>query len=176
MKDLKYIVETSILGDIEDTLSRGEADIQKSYKIPTEKDFVKNPYASSNQSAFWDISFCIEKYKKQYPRILDHDWKYLEFKLLNIESKTYELYVFFAEKPSLPTRSKRIIGWRATNNKYGYYLKGDIKTCKKIVINLINILANSNTALNELFKYANDNIHKSSNPNLIDDKNLLDLK
>ena len=137
MKTLKE----SLLGDIDDTINRGENDI---YNIPSIDDFQQDPYHRRNFFIPWWIPHLMQKYRSKYPEIIkpgfdgigfyiDKEWK--ELKLYLINNINYNKLLKIS-----------LFAWTDTP------ITGKIDNNKKEVIEMITKLAKEHKYLDRFFK------------------------
>lgn len=146
LKTIYNIYNESILDDVEISLNKDAK--SEIFKIPTIKDFVKNPYNYGMSNVSWDLSNVIDIYKKKYPQLLNKDWHYLHFVIMKDVDKKRAIYVYFAETSDPVTKKIRMMGWEEI-------VSYNMKQCKEWIIKLINHLAENPEKLDEFFKHAN---------------------
>ena len=168
MKDLKTILEASILGDIEDAIKSIDDDLKKVYYIPQLKDFKKcKMYGEKYETWYvdWNIDWWIKEYNMDMSKYeyafrfytLDKTKYILRFVLTLEEkyllTKKWSLSIHLIEKDQefrKPENEDRLYGWHGWETKENLYsyiepylVKGNINNHKQRVIDLINDLADT---------------------------------
>lgn len=144
MKTLKE----SLLSDIEDTLANGEKDINTALKIPSVKDFVKNPYNGKQTSVTWICPRIVEKYKTKYPDMVNDKWTGFEFMLDVYNSRMTDLHILLTDSTEFISHKKILGGWCDT------FTGANLRNYKKMTIDIINTLAKKPELLDKVMEHA----------------------
>lgn len=167
MKTLKkYLNESSILDEIEDTIENGEEAIKKIYYIPQVKDFKKcKMYGNKYETYYidWNIDWWIVDYDIDMSKF-DYAFRFASRKdteyvlrfVLTLEEKhifgnKWSLSLHLIEKDQefrVPEHEDRLYGWygwednKLDNINYPYLvIKGNINKYLQKIVDLINDLA-----------------------------------
>ena len=159
------LIETSILGDIEDTIENGEDAIKKIYYIPQVKDFKKcRMYGQKYETYYvdWNIDWWIVDYDIDMSKF-EYGFRFMHRKetgyvlrfVLTLEEKRilgnkWSLSLHLVEKAQEfrgPEHEDRLYGWHGwegsktdINSPY-LVIKGNINKYLQKIIDLINDLA-----------------------------------
>lgn len=162
----------SLLGDLEDNLANGDKDMIESMNIPTVKDFEKYAYNRDMCYVDWFYPNLSELLKK-YPKINTNNYNAIRFILNNGFKHSCLLNIGLTNNP------KTLFGQSTTNHLYGWssaFSWSNLRTYKKMTINIIDKLAKNPALLDEVLKHANycqdfaerDEYSKYKNKNLYD--------
>lgn len=167
MKTLKE----SLLSGMEDTLARGEKDIETALHIPTVKDFIKNPYFGKQSSVKWMCPFILDTYKKKYPEMVSDKWTGIEFILETYNSRMTDLHIYLTDSTEFISHKKVLGGWTDT------FTGSNLRTYKKMTIEIIESLAKNTKLLDKIMEHAFESfkLSKSGNSYLTDVYSLYSL-
>lgn len=144
---MKHLKE-SLLSDMEDTLSRGEQDLIDALQLPTIKDFIKNPYNTKMHSVKWMCTDIINKYKQKYPSMIADEFIGFELMLDASWSRVVDLHIYLTNSRDFVSHKKVLPGW------YDTFIGSDVRTYKKMTIDIIKALAKNPDILDKLMDHA----------------------
>ena len=125
------------------------ANVEAALNIPTAKDFVTNEYHKKMVGVLWDCELLLDQYRSKYPNLLK-DWDSIQFQL-DTEYRVVDVHTFFCKKSDMHGfggSKKYIPGWNDG------FVGANLRTYKKMVIDIISSLAHNPSKLEEFLKHA----------------------
>ena len=163
--------ERSILGDVEDTLINGEADINKSLGIPEIKDFYIPRSWPKASFIFWECAKKLKRYRQL--SWCPYDSAGITFELHQNSDGSFSLYGHFNTERGrfyLADATKNVKGWCT-------HFEGKNRTyCKKVVLSLIEHLAKNPSAFNHMINYIREVVRHKQLSSKYDDGTTMKIK
>ena len=144
----KTSLKESLLSDIEDTIANGDKDIETALKIPSVKDFIKNPYNSKQTCVKWICPGIVEKYKSKYPDMVIDKWTGFEFMLDTYNSRMTDLHIYLTDSTEFLSHKKVLPGWCDT------FTGANLRNYKKMAIDIIDTLAKKPDLLDKVMEHS----------------------
>ena len=145
MKTLKEILESSILSDIETTISK---EIKDLYPVPTKKDFVKT--SSTTGKLVWNCEYLLSNYEQYYKNGFPEGVNGLCI-MVSSKSEMHDennLLLGFSINKA-PGTADFMNSWKIPGSSLGYSLS----ELKGIAVKIFQEIANNPELLKEIFEH-----------------------
>lgn len=146
MKTLKE----SILSKMENTLDRGQSDLDKAFNIdtlPTVKDFEKGIFNRKWHQANWYCPNVIKRYRSKYPHFVPEHADSISIILDAEYGRVVDCNLYFSTQGY--AKLKSITGWNDG------FVGANLRKYKQMAIDILTKLAKNPDKMDELMEYAN---------------------
>ena len=146
MKTLKE----SILTKMEDTLDRGQSDLDKAMNVdtlPTVKDFEKVVFNNKWHQANWYCPNVVKSYRSKYPDFVPSQADSISIILDAEYRRVVDCNLYFSTQGY--AKLKSITGWNDG------FVGANLRKYKQMAIDILTKLAKNQDKMDELMEYAN---------------------
>ena len=146
MKTLKE----SILSDMENTLDRGQDDLDKAFNVdtlPTVKDFNKGIFNRKWHQANWYCPNVIKRYRSKYPNFVPESADSISVILDAEYGRVVDCNLYFSTQGY--AKLKSIAGWNDA------FVGANLRKYKQMAIDILTKLAKNPDKMDVMMKHAN---------------------